>query len=220
MIITSLSQQTDPGDGWINPAEVWTYVSATTFTIAGDKSIKYSKGDRIKVTQTTVKYFYVIGVSFATGTTTITITGGSDYTLANAAITLNYFSKVNSPNGFPNWFNWAPTITGFTSPPTSSFYRFCIIGSTCFLEIGQGLGTSNATTLTITLPVTSATSAASFLGAGPVLLIDNGARPTSPGFVLIGSAATALAAYKDFALNGFTASGNKSLNFVAVSYEI
>lgn len=90
--------------GWQDPGETWTYASATTFTISGDKTTKYQKGDRIKLTQTTVKYFVVVNVVYSSPNTTITVTGGTDYTLANAAITANYYSKDASPVGFPGIF--------------------------------------------------------------------------------------------------------------------
>ena len=76
-----------------------TYASASTFTMAGDQTTVLSKGDRLKLTQTTAKYFYVIGVSHSAGTTTVTVTGGTDYTLANAAITTPFYSKEASPAG-------------------------------------------------------------------------------------------------------------------------
>ncbi len=69
---TSLDYQTQ--SGWFPANETWTYASASTFTIAGDKTGKYQPGDRIKLTQTTVKFFVILKVAFATGTTTVTIT--------------------------------------------------------------------------------------------------------------------------------------------------
>ena len=51
-------------------------------------------------------YFYVIAVA----DTLLTITGGTDFTLANSAITGNYFSKTVSPVGFPtNGINLSST---------------------------------------------------------------------------------------------------------------
>lgn len=88
-------------DGWITPTDTWTYASATTFTIAGvDKTALFPVGTKIKLTQTTVKYFYVTARSFATDTT-ITVNGGSTYSLANAAITSPSYSYMSLPQGFP-----------------------------------------------------------------------------------------------------------------------
>lgn len=92
-------------DGWISANETWEYVSADdptfTFKIAGvDLTSKYSAGMRIKLTQTTVKYFIVTAVAFSTDTT-ITVYGGTDYNLENAVISLNYYSAQKAPQGFP-----------------------------------------------------------------------------------------------------------------------
>lgn len=102
-----------PPDGWISEGgEVWTYASADsptfTFTVAADVTTKYSPGMRIKLTQTTVKYFIITAVStFSGGNTTITIYGGTDYTLVNAVISLNYHSRDKAPFGFPlNPIKW------------------------------------------------------------------------------------------------------------------
>jgi len=99
---------TIPTDGWTAAGETWTYASATTITVPSGAAAKYVKGDKIKLTQTTVKYFYVIGVA----DTVLTVTGGSDYTVANAPITNNYYSHASSPIGFPSVLNWTPTLTG------------------------------------------------------------------------------------------------------------
>ena len=142
-------------DGWLAAGETWTYASATTFTISGDTTGKYSKGDKIKFAQGTTKYFYIIGVSYGTPNTTITVTGGADYTIANATISSPYYSKQNSPNGFPTQFNWTPGYTGFSANPTTSFAKFSISSGYVYLSYKQlAGGTSNATTFTMTgLPI-------------------------------------------------------------------
>lgn len=142
-------------DGWLVAGETWTYASATTFTISGDKTSKYNKGDKIKFAQGSTKYFYIIGVSYSVPDTTITVTGGSDYTIANSAIGSPYYSKHNSPNGFPLQFNWTPGYTGFSSNPTTESAKFSISAGFVYLYYKQNaLGTSNANTFTMTnLPI-------------------------------------------------------------------
>jgi hypothetical protein len=134
---------------WIPARETWTYASATTFTISGDKTDKYQKGDKIKFTQTTVKYFYIISVSYSSPNTTITITAGTDYTLANASIVSPYFSKAENPQGFPHWFNFAaPTWNlsdiddGSGGQPSTASFTQKIVGNTVYGEIR--LTTNNA----------------------------------------------------------------------------
>lgn len=116
-----------PGaDGWISAGETWTYASVDgptgTFTVAADVTTKYQVGMRVKLTQTTVKYFIITGVStFSGGNTTITIYGGTDYTLANAAISSNYYTYVKAPVGFNcDPAKWTETFTDTTTRTQSS----------------------------------------------------------------------------------------------------
>lgn len=130
-------------DGWISAGETWAYASATTITVPSGAVAKYSKGDKIKLTQTTVKYFYIIGVA----DTVLTITGGTSYTLANATITNNYYSHQDSPVGFPSTFSYTSlwlAVSG-TNPSiengtiTSTFW---IKGGVCFFNISHTNGSS------------------------------------------------------------------------------
>lgn len=90
-------------DGWA-VADAMTYASADsptfTMTCSGDQTGKYFAGMRIKLTQTTVKYFIITKVEYSSSTT-ITLYGGTDYTLANAAISDPYYSSAKAPAGFP-----------------------------------------------------------------------------------------------------------------------
>lgn len=118
--------------GWAAAGETWTYVSADgptgTFSVPADVTGKYSVGMRIKLTQTTAKYFIVTVVgAFAAGVTPITIYGGTDYTLANAAITLPFYSTAKAPFGFNvDPAKWTETTTDSTqraqATPTASVW--------------------------------------------------------------------------------------------------
>jgi len=92
--------------GWNSDANTWTYDSADAPTfvasVNADMTAVLSTGMRIKLTQTTVKYFIVTAVgAFSGGASLITLYGGTDYTLANAAITNPAFSTCRAPLGFP-----------------------------------------------------------------------------------------------------------------------
>lgn len=195
--------------GWSAAKETWTYASATTITVPAGATSKYSVGDKIKLTQTTVKYFYIVGVA----STTLTITGGTDHTLANAAISNNYYSKLTTPVGFPHWFAYTPTFTGFSANPTA-IVTFRILGRECHLNYaGTANGTSNANSLTITLPVTAATRASGYWDSLSTVT-DNGSTSTSPGLVRVASAGTTAGLYKDATgANNWTTSGAKGANF-------
>ncbi len=145
-------------DGWISAGETWTYASATTFTISGDLTGKYQKGDKIKLTQTTAKYFYIVGVAYADPNTTVTVTAGDDYSLANAAITSPYYSKEENPQGFPGVFLYTAPLTpggNMTYTDTTSKLFFSIKGQHVILNYAAG-GTTGGTASTyidVTLPV-------------------------------------------------------------------
>lgn len=111
----------DTWGGWVAANETWTYASATTLTISGDKTTKYYPGMRLKLTQTSEKFFIITKVAESGGTTTLTFYGGTDYTLANAAITNPYYSVVKAPSGFPlSPDKWTITTTNSTERTTSS----------------------------------------------------------------------------------------------------
>ena len=91
--------------GWVAAEETWEYASADaptfTFITAGDKTDKYSAGMRIRLVQTTTKYFIITKVAYSDPNTTVTVYGGTDYTLADATIESPYYSVTKAPYGFP-----------------------------------------------------------------------------------------------------------------------
>jgi hypothetical protein len=122
-------------DGWIAASETWTYASTDaptyTFTVAADVTTKYSPGMRLKCTDnSTVKYFIITAVSaYSPPNTTITVYGGTDYTLAGGAISLNYYSMHKAPRGFPiNPIKWTEILSDTSSrlqnsPAVSVWYN-------------------------------------------------------------------------------------------------
>ena len=127
---TTLKQRQISGglDGWIPAEQTWTYASADsptfTFTVAADVTTKYSVGMKVKYTQSTVKYGIITAVSaYSAPNTTITVYGGTDYTMTNAAISANYYSMVRSPVGFPmspaKWSVQVTYTTDYTQSPTT-----------------------------------------------------------------------------------------------------
>ena len=185
-------------DGWIQPTDTWTYVSATSFKITGsDVSAKFPVGTKIKLTQTTAKYFYVTACSFSTDTT-VTITGGSDYSLANAAITSPNISYMDTPQGFPDWFNWTPTYANL-SGGTLNFAKFDMRGKTVFWRwqytlAGAGVGTSP----TVSLPVTAHAdySNTTIIDYGIINFRDVSAPSTYRGVARANSTTTLLLSYE------------------------
>jgi hypothetical protein len=95
-----------PIDGWVAGTGTWSYTSADAPTFVASipdaDAANMNVGARLKLTQTTAKYFIVTAKgSPSGGFTPVTIYGGTDYTLANAAITSPYYSPVKAPLDFP-----------------------------------------------------------------------------------------------------------------------
>jgi len=110
-------------DGWAE-ADAITYSSADApsyvVTCTGDQSGKYYPGMRIKLTDSTVKYFIITKVAY-TSSTAITLYGGSDYTLSGSEISNPYYSSAKAPAGFPlNPVKWMVTATDGSSRTQAS----------------------------------------------------------------------------------------------------
>ena len=202
-------------DGWIGANETWTFATASTFTVTGDVTAKYTKGTRLKFTQTTAKYAVVVASSVVTDTT-VTIAVNNDYTIANASITSPFYSYQANPQAYPQWFNYDPTYTGFsTDPTTDAMYR--MVGNECTIAFASISGTSNSATFNLTVPAAPSNPGAGTL-AIPIAVVDNGTWNNTIGVIgLLDTNATARVgltistiAANTFA--GFTTSGTKGLN--------
>lgn len=137
----NLLKEYDIFSGWIPAGETWTYAGADdptfTFKVNADVTGKYSAGMKIKLTQTTVKYFIITAVSaYSGGYTTITVYGGTDYDLANATITNPYYSTMKAPQGFPvSPDKWSVTVTDSSdrnqsNPTTGQKYNISALNIT------------------------------------------------------------------------------------------
>lgn len=131
--------------GWLPAGYTWVYASADsptfTFTIAGvDLTAVYTVGTRLKLTQSTggTKYFIVTAVAFSTDTT-VTIYGGTDYTLNNEAISSPFFSREKAPVGMP----MTPAKWTVTTTDTSSRTQATPVAGTWY----------NLGTLSLTIPI-------------------------------------------------------------------
>jgi len=120
-------------NGWVTLGLTMTYASADsptfTATVPGDVTGVLSAGMKLKLTQTTAKYFIITAApSYASGTglTTLTLYGGTDYTLDDAAISNVYYSAMKAPFGFPldpaKWQVLVSIRTGFQDNPTQSVW--------------------------------------------------------------------------------------------------
>ena len=130
--------------GWFSVDDTWTYASANTVTVPSDATSIYSVGMKIQLTQTTVKYFYVTAVT----ATTLTLDGGTSYTLTNATISSIYYSIVSNPYGFPHWFSYTPTWgntgTANTLGNGTITGQYALAGRICSAFINLNWGSTTA----------------------------------------------------------------------------
>jgi len=211
-----------PISGWIGASETWTYLSANSVTVPTDATTRYDVGDYIKLTQSgTVKYFIVTNVT-ATVVTMTGMTPGALETVANSAITANYYSKERSPHGLPAgvdgvWVDCsaAATIVGWASF-TNKYIRYKQIGKTVYIAFLLS-GASNSTTTSFTIPVAASTNIPSY-EASSGLNQDNGAIQTAPARVYIdtGFNPSQVIVVKALGATNWTASGNKDVRGVLV----
>lgn len=201
-------------DGWTSTSDSWTYASANTVTVPSGAASLYQKGDRVKFTQTTVKYFVITAVA----DTVLTFAVSTDYVVANAAISAISYSHQANPIGFPSSFAYTPTFGGFSAGPTATG-KFSVVGNLCYFTINQSAaGTSNATTFTMTAPITSGLGVN--LPLTPGQAIDNGSAITTPPLLLLASSSTTINCYKDFTGATWTGSGNKQIQQAFGAYFI
>lgn len=191
-------------DGWIPVSDTWTYATASTITVPSGAASRYQKGDRIRWTQTTVKY----GVVVAVADTVLTIAVNTDYVVANAAISAISYSHEINPLSFPESFAFTTTYTGFAVDPTT-VYRMKIVGNLCYILQTQGTsGTSNATGFTFTVPLTSARQSYYLETVG---VKDNSATKVQPGHLEMTSGGSTVYCWPSFYETNWTNTGTKDV---------
>lgn len=93
----------NPATGWIPISATLTYssVDGHTFVVStsSDMSGSIGIGDRVSFTNNSTTFY---GIVTAITSSTITLYGGTNYSVANSAITNPFFSHLKSPYGFIN----------------------------------------------------------------------------------------------------------------------
>lgn len=200
-------------DGWNPVGDSWAYASATAITVPSGAATYYAVGDKIKITQTTVKYFSVVGVA----DTLLTVTGGSDYAVANASITDIYVSRDPSPVGFPGYFNYTPAETGWSSM-TVQKGEFSIHGRDVFATIYMS-GTSDSTSATAGLPVNAPTRTNYRHDGANGYIANNGSDVTTASKWYIASGGSVVNFYTNMT-NGAWANANEKTIVADIHYRI
>ncbi len=195
------------------------YVAANQIKIVGlDWGNRIQKGTKIRYKQGGGwKYGVVFAdVEFSTDSI-ISLTGGSDYEVANAEITDFYFSNIENPVGWPHWFNWAIIFDGFSVSPTDNFARFSVSGNKVYIVLGSNVaGTSNANTLKSNLPI-SAANITNAAWKSDTITIDNNTPSRETASILSGS--NEIRFDKNYSSTGWTASGSKRVTALTMFYE-
>jgi hypothetical protein len=210
-------------DGWQLSTNTWTGLGPSSFTINADMTGKIGPGDKLKITQSGTKYFYATAAAYTAAVTTVTVAVNADYTMSAGAFTAGSYSHSVSPVGFPDWFNFTTTYTGFSADPTPSTVRYKIVGRQVLVRLyPTALGTSNATGFTFTVPVTSANQTDGASGYSPWTgfgkCADNSAVKTAPCSWEVPPNGTTVELYDDAAQSAWTGSGSKGF-FATVAYE-
>jgi len=197
-------------DGWTAITATGTSgtLDAPSFEISFDADMTgfIGVGDRIKLTQATVKYFIVTKVgAFGGGATIITCYGGTDYALVasgTTAITLPYFSHAKTPFGFPATPDkWTVTVTDTTpraqaTPATNTWYNLGSVSisvpigawdvSYQLLPYAYRLGTANKVQIEVSLTTST---------GGPFTVSDSDFTVAIYGGLLSSDAELGLAVY-------------------------
>jgi autotransporter-associated beta strand protein len=146
-------------DGWIAAPGPWTYFNSTVVNAPSDVTLRYQKGYGVRFKQGgAYKYMYVTSMS----ATQIGLNGGSDFTVANAAITdIWYTTSPSDAFGFPTSFNYVVTPSNLTVTGTPTYTgRFTVKGGKIFIAIllnTTGTIASTLGTTTINVPINAAT---------------------------------------------------------------
>lgn len=200
-------------DGWTPADATWTYASASTITVPSGAASIYQKGDRIKWTQTTVKY----GVIVAVADTLLTIAPNDTYAVTNAAISANYYSHQANPLGYPGTFTYTVNCVSGWTTTIQAVWIYSIVGTTLsVVKLSAANGTSNATSVVIPLPVQSITAT---YGLATGYGKDNTADLTAPISGETATSQTNLTVWKGFYSNPFTTSGSKQIYNLPFQYQ-
>jgi hypothetical protein len=207
-------------DGWTPVTATWTRTGNHAFSVSGDVTATYEPGVKVRYKDGgSFEYGVIATSSHAGGTTTVTLITNSDYAMADATITDRWLARANQPAAWPEWFNYAPTFTGFSADPAGGVYRWRADGRRIEIFIRQSAaGTSNATTFTISAPVT-AKEITGMIWRGTAGVQDNTVNLTAFGSVRIITEAATISVFTDALGGAWTDSGAKAALNAWLVYE-
>jgi hypothetical protein len=153
--ITAQNLQSALNTGWLYVAASGTYLSASTFRLTGDFTAYFKIGAKIKLNNTTTKYFYVASSSYSAPNTTVTIIVNTTYTLANTTLSNVYISYAEPPD-FPGWLSYTSTLSAVSGSFTSASItgKFSMTGKTMKVVVVVTITTNGtASGIGVTVPL-------------------------------------------------------------------
>jgi len=181
-------------DGWIAITDAWTRTGNNTFTVPGNVTGQYlyQPGMKVKVTDSGGTVYGVIESAVYTTLTTITLIDNDDYALSAGSLSSPYVSNILKPSGFPEWFNYTPTIAAggsmTVSNVTIAYAKWKTHGKTMQIAIQVSsfdLGGSASQLVTATYPG-NVNALISEAGMGAAR--DNGSGPYPTGAITFSNA--------------------------------
>jgi hypothetical protein len=152
----------------------------------------------------------ISGISGQTidGATTHIIGGGGSLTLLSDGANWQIVNQLGS------WVNYTPVWGGFSADPTILRAVYFRIGKMCTVHVNTSGGTSNATTLTVTLPFP-----AKYNNPQAALCVNNGSTVVPWGRIDPVASSSVANGYITSGAGAWTASGAKRISFM-ITYEI
>ncbi len=121
---------------------------------------------------------------------------------------------------FVPWTTWSPTFSGWSGAPQGGVYRYTQVGTMVTLVVNQiNVGTSNAATKSISLPVNAA-NPATISWVAPATVVDAGTTCLVGTYGGVANSGTAMTFHKGWGgLNGWTTSGTCRIITFMLTYE-
>lgn len=220
--------------GWTAAPGGWVYTSADspTFVMSSgtaDYTNTFWPGQKLRLVQSTTRYFIITQVAFSAGNTVLTVYGGTDYTLANSQISSVYYSDASAPFGFPtDPSKWTVSLTDTTdanqnTPTANTWYNLgglsvdIPIGVWRISASGEIRATlSSGTTAEVTAALSTSNSSVSDtnMQSGRFRGVGSGATVTyAAGFWIYKHSLTLTSKTTHYLLGRFSASNGATLQF-------
>jgi hypothetical protein len=162
----SIKHQGLPSSGWTEVSDTWSQATSSSINVPSDATTYLQKGTKLRFKQGgAYKYMPIYNLSAVL----LACLPTPDFSVTAAPITDIAYSNIEKPYGWPDFFNFVPTITKL---PSYTACKVKLYGNSCHFEFSadnKTLTAGAATFITVSLPVTPLT-----LPFSPAL-INNGA---------------------------------------------